>query len=269
MLRAVVESFFFLLFLQLSGESVVAFTRNVGTFQDRQLLQERRARIRMFESKSTKSRDGLSRDGDFSLEMAQLEKKVEVSARERMDLQALATVPSEYEDDDMGFFEEISNPLKVGIAAGGLSFLASYYVLHSFVFAGGCFLAAVLFATWDPMEEQSAAGAFTRVLGRGVIRASTKASPRISAVASAAVKGNQEVIELKERIAELETELAIQEEENVELRRILEMRRSIDRNLSRYSLEELKRLALRNTVPSSGTKSQLLMRLVKKGVIKL
>jgi len=209
-------------------------------------------------------------DGDDlvnSMDIVQLERRVNNNTRERLDLQALAIIPSEDDENDMEMFEEISDPLKVAVAAGGLTFLASLYLFQNIVIAFIGFGTVAAFASWDPLEEQSTAGAFSRVLGRGVIRASKKTQPRLNAVASAVVKGDIEIKELKQRVEELEDELAAVEEENTILREALEMQYAIERALGKFSLDQLRYFAQKNGVAIGGTKSQILKRLVKNNVI--
>ena len=210
-------------------------------------------------------------DGDLvnSMDITQLEKRVYYDTRERLDLQALSILPTEEDANDLEIFDDISNPFKVAIAAGGLSFLASLYFFQNMILSLVCFGLVAAFASWDPLDEQSTAGAFSRVVGRGLIRVTKKTQPRINAVAAAVVKGDAEIKELRKRIEDLEDEVATLEEENSELRKTLEMQYAIERALGKFSLDQLRYFAQKNGIPSSGTKSQLLKRLVESEIVDL
>lgn len=209
------------------------------------------------------------REMDPDMDITELERRVYQDARERLDLQALSIVSSADDEYDPEIFEEVSNPIKVAIAAGGLSFITAFYLFNNVFVALACFAAVSAFASWDPLEEQSPAGAAARVVGRGVIRATKKTQPRITAVANAAVKGVSEIRDLERRVEDLENEVADLEEENAELRRIVEIQQVVEMNLGKFSLDELKYVAQKNGIPHTGTKSRLLKRLVEENAINL
>lgn len=86
--------------------------------------------------------------------------------------------------------------------------------------------------------------------------------PKVRAVARVALKGDNDVAFLKQRIEELEAE-------NANLRLWQQKRNAVDNSLSKHTIDELKSKAFQHNLPMGGSKTQLLMRLVEAGVIEV
>eukprot|EP00814_Leptocylindrus_danicus_P009244 CAMPEP_0116013176 /NCGR_PEP_ID=MMETSP0321-20121206/5573_1 /TAXON_ID=163516 /ORGANISM="Leptocylindrus danicus var. danicus, Strain B650" /LENGTH=219 /DNA_ID=CAMNT_0003482681 /DNA_START=342 /DNA_END=1001 /DNA_ORIENTATION=- len=207
--------------------------------------------------------------------MAKLERTVKADTQERLDLKAVTNLSAKAfdtgRDTPESIQQEIQNPWKVSIAAGAVAFFASLTMSHSVPLAGLCFGAAFLAAQWDPVDEDSVAGPIARTVGRNAIRA----QPKIKAVAKAAMSDvdevngyySQEMKELQKRVQALERENQVLTQENEEYRLKLARRDAVDRSMSSFNLDELKDMARTSGVPLTGTKAELMMRLIEAEII--
>ena len=84
--------------------------------------------------------------------------------------------------------------------------------------------------------------------------------PKIKAVARVAIRGDDQVALLMERIEQLEAE-------NAQLRLWQKNRNAVDNSVSKYTLQQLKSKARANKLPVGGSKATLLMRLVEADAI--
>lgn len=155
---------------------------------------------------------------------------------------------------------------KISLAAA--SFASTFFLIatHSgFTLTGIVFALVFFVANQDPLEEEGAAGALARLLGRFTIQSVETTKPKLKAVARAALttenEDKQKVVEL------LQQRVEVLERENAELKRWKEQRSAADALLSQYGLDELKRMARANNLPVGGTKVQLLMRLLEHRVL--
>ena len=112
------------------------------------------------------------------------------------------------------------------------------------------------------MEEEGAAGAGARLVGRFAINSVEVSKPKIKAVARAAMRNEEDIARLQQQISELK-------EENTQLRIWKERRMVIDERISDYTLDELKEIARKNRLPVGGTKAILMMRLAEAEAIDL
>lgn len=151
---------------------------------------------------------------------------------------------------------------KIAVAAGGVGSALALGATHSLVVSAVTLVILFVVANGDPLEDDSLAGALARILGRQTLTAVQASSPRVKALARAVVTGEEEIVELRNRVRELEAE-------NGALRLWKERREKVDDALPRYSLEDLKEVARVRGIMVGGTKSQLLMRLVEAEVIEL
>lgn len=190
-------------------------------------------------------------------EISALEREVFESTRSRLDIRRVNEAFFEEEDElQRGLYDS----WKVALAAGLLTSLAAGMVFHSvFVSAFAC-VAVFVVAIGDPIDETSAAGALARVVGRFTLK--TVAQPKVKAIARAAVRGNDEVFELRELLRDLEAE-------NEELYLWKRRRIAVDEALNDFNVDELKEIARENKIRIGGTKSQLLMRLVEAEIVDL
>ncbi|OEU16834.1 hypothetical protein FRACYDRAFT_239427 [Fragilariopsis cylindrus CCMP1102] len=117
----------------------------------------------------------------------------------------------------------------------------------------------------DPLEEEGAAGALARLLGRVTIQSVETSKPKLKAIARAAIStGNDD---RKEVINLLQQRIEVLEDENTKLKQWKEQRTAADSLLSQYGVEELKAMARQNNLPVGGTKIQLLMLLLKNQIL--
>ena len=192
-------------------------------------------------------------------EMLALERDVMESTKARLDLKRINDAFLE-EDNQQGPIDAAA--WKVALAAGLASaFAANMLLLHNLILSFIVCVAVFVVANGDPLEEDSIAGALARVVGRFTL---TSVQPKVQAMARAAVRGNNDNQDkqLQERILELE-------EENAQLLLWKRRRQAVDEKLADFNVEELKEKARANKITIGGTKSQLLMRLVEAGVVKL
>lgn len=216
-----------------------------------------------------------SKSNDVESEMAKLERTVKADTQERLDLKAVTNLSTKAfdsgRDTPESIQQEIQNPWKVSIAAGAVAFFASITMSHSVPIAGLWFGAAFLAAQWDPVDEDSLAGPIARTVGRGAIRA----QPKIKAVAKAAMSDvdemnqyySEDLEELRQQIQALERTNRVLAQENEEYRLKLARREAVDQSMSSFNLDELKDMARISGVPLTGTKAQLMMRLVEAEII--
>jgi hypothetical protein len=97
-------------------------------------------------------------------------------------------------------------------------------------------------------------------VGRATVHTLKAAQPKVKAVARVAIRGDDQIALLMERIEALEAE-------NANLRLWQKRRTAVDNSLSKYTLAQLKGKARENKLPVGGDKSTLLMRLVEAEVI--
>eukprot|EP00536_Pseudo-nitzschia_multiseries_P000920 jgi/Psemu1/250049/estExt_Genewise1Plus.C_110162 len=117
----------------------------------------------------------------------------------------------------------------------------------------------------DPLEEEGAAGALARLLGRITIQSVETTKPKLKAMARAAITSEDESQEQVVRL--LQQRIEVLENENAQLKRWKQQRNKADALLSQYALDDLKAMARANNLPVGGTKIQLLMRLLENRVL--
>jgi len=202
-----------------------------------------------------------SRDDNniISQDISALEKEVWSSTQARLDMQRVSSL---LDDDFVKPGEDPYSPFKVALSAGGVSSLLSFALFHNLGFSGLVLISVFFIANGDPLEEDSVAGALARVVGRATLESVEASQPKVRAVARAAVRGDEQYIELKAKLDELE-------EENKSLRLWKERRILVDANLNKFPFDDLKDRARSAGLMVGGTKAQLLMRLVEANEIKL
>jgi hypothetical protein len=205
-----------------------------------------------------------SKNGD--LDLVSLEREVLASTLDRMDrkLVAQALLAADPTVSDETTVDEqivVAEQWKVALAAALASALLGFIAAKSLVFAALSFVVVFFLANGDPLED-GVAGAFARILGRLTIKSVNASTPKIQAMARAAITSEEEITVLKEQTSRLQ-------EENNRLVLWKQRRIAVDESLSNYGLEELKETARQNNIPVGGNKTQLLMRLVEAEVIQL
>ena len=201
----------------------------------------------------------------------ELEQEVFASTRAKMDAQRVKqTITEQAAPSPTG-----ADPQKTAIMAAqwkislaAASFVSTFFLIatHSGLPVTGVVFAFVFFvANQDPLEEEGAAGALARLLGRFTIQSVETTKPKLKAMARAAITSENEdrakVVEL------MQQRIEVLEQENYELKKWKEQRSSADALLSQYGLDELKAMARQNNLPVGGTKIQLLMRLIENRVL--
>lgn len=199
-----------------------------------------------------------------------MEKEVYASARLKMDQQQLERALLEEKRQDSALTSTSAmDPQKTALMASQWQIsLAAASAVSTFVLvstnasipiAGIVFVLVFAVANGDPLEEENATGAVARQVGRLTIQSVESSKPKLKAIARAALTDQEELMLLKKQVWELQ-------EENIALKLWQERRISVDDNLSRYSLDELKDIARSKRMAVGGSKSQLMMRLLEGGV---
>ena len=201
----------------------------------------------------------------------ELEKEVFASTRAKMDVQRVKQTITE----QAAISEGETDPQKTAIMAAqwkislaAASFASTFFLIstHSSLPVTAVVFALVFFvANQDPLEEEGAAGALARLLGRFTIQSVETTKPKLKAMARAAITTESE--DSKKVVELLQQRIEVLEQENFALKKWKEQRTAADTLLSQYGLEELKSMARANNLPVGGTKIQLLMRLLDNRVL--
>lgn len=215
--------------------------------------------------------DRISRTNDLE-DIVAIEKQVIATAQAKLDanliLEALDANEASRNAGPLQGFDSTYKPMtldpwKIALAASllcsGAAFMMSTYNLLLTFIVG---LAVFAIALADPVDDNSIAGALARMVGRITIQSVEASQPKVKAVARAVVTGQDELVQLRQRVKELESE-------NAHLMRWKEQRTRAEECLGDFSLSALKEQARAHKLPVGGTKMQLLMRLVDAGVIEL
>lgn len=214
----------------------------------------------------------LSDLSDFgATDFDELEKEVYASTQAKMDVQRLKNTLVQKESssstkDDPQKTAIMAAQWKISLAAA--SFVSTFFEVST---KSNLSITAIVFVTvffvanQDPLEEEGAAGALARLLGRVTIQSVETSKPKLKAIARAAIStGNDD---RKEVINLLQQRIEVLEDENTKLEQWKEQRTAADSLLSQYGVEELKAMARQNNLPVGGTKIQLLMLLLKNQIL--
>lgn len=199
-------------------------------------------------------------------EIDAVEKHVYASVESKLDLDRLVrALDRESEpsiDNDLSAPKDvyaITSPSAIAVTAGLVTSIGSFFLFQNFILSM-CIFCLSWFVAIDPLKNDTLAGAVTRVLGRSVLGSVTVIKPKLKAVARAAVTEEDEIAFLVKRLQEAEQELR-------ELRLWKQTREKLDSISSQFSLDDLKDLARRNKLSTSGTKNDIVMRLFDAEVI--
>jgi len=199
----------------------------------------------------------------------ELEQEVFASTRAKMDAQRVKktiTDRTPAKQVDPQKVAIMAAQWKISLAAA--SFVSTFFLIatHSSLPVTGVVFAAVFFvANQDPLEEEGAAGALARLLGRFTIQSVETTKPKLKAMARAAISTEDD--DRDKVVALMQQRIDVLERENEELKTWKEQRTAADTLLSQYGLDELKAMARANQLPVGGTKIQLLMRLLENRVL--
>lgn len=201
----------------------------------------------------------------------ELEQEVFATTRAQIDVQRVKkTITEQAAPTPRG-----ADPQKIAIMAAqwkialaAASFVSTFFLIathSSLPVTGVVFLAVFFVANQDPLEEEGAAGALARLLGRFTIQSVETTKPKLKAMARAAI--STETDDRDQILTLLQQRIEVLEQENTELKNWKAQRLAADALLSQYGLEELKGMARMNQLPVGGTKIQLLMRLLENRVL--
>ena len=201
------------------------------------------------------------------LDLLRMEDEVEASALATLDRRRIQQALM-YDNGDDGTNrptnrQPSSSPLQIAIAAGLVTFAGSFLSVHNWIISTVTFTVVFVLAWRDPIDDNDDDqlwGAVARLLGRSTLQAVETTAPKVKAVARAALTEQEELVELKNQLQELQYEID-------ELRLWKQRRLAVDDTVSDYSLEELKQRARASGLPVGGKKQDLLMRLVEAGVV--
>lgn len=211
----------------------------------------------------------------LSLSMRDLEKEVVASAKAKLDhkrvTQALDSRNSPEKDPEKAAI--LAEPWQISMAAAMTASCATYFVTQN-EFLSVVSLTGVFFAALgDPIEEEGALGAFSRLLGRATIKTVETSKPRLQRIARAAITDEDEYKPEIGQLQEIDPRLAIYiqhlEDENARLELWKERRMLVDQYLPFYDMYDLQNMARQSGIPFEGTKDQLLMRLVELEIVRL
>jgi len=111
-------------------------------------------------------------------------------------------------------------------------------------------------AVRDPLEDDSVWGALARLVGRQTISSYQASQPKLQALARAVVTGEEEIVALQLQLQALQ-------QENQALQQWKQIRLEAEDSLGDYTVPQLKEELRQAQLPVSGTKLQLLTRLLE------
>lgn len=203
-------------------------------------------------------------------EINAIEKQVIASAKARMDVgRLLKVLDREPMDDDISRSNALAkpddlmsatSPWKIALAASSISSIVSYFVFSNFMVTIFVFTITFIIAL-DPMNsDDNIIGSLARIVGRTTLKSVNDVQPKIKALARAVVTEEEEITMLTTKIRQLEEEVA-------SLRYWKETREKVDSLSSEFTLKYVKELAKENNIPTSGTKNDIIRRLVEEQLI--
>jgi len=175
------------------------------------------------------------------------------------------------DDDNKNFNRETSlifSSIEISLASSILFAALCFVVLHQPTVVVIVFSLVFLLANGNPLQEENAFGAFFRIIGRFTLRVLYSAAPKAQMVMRVLLTDDINNGQTDRQIGLLQAKITELEEENRTLRQRLAVRERKSL-LARHTMEELRALARKESIPVSGTKEQLLSRLVDKGIFKI
>lgn len=223
-----------------------------------------------------------SRNSNSDLDILALEKEVRASTQEQLDIQRIQKIltPKSKGTKITSAMENMESYNKyppsqrnIAIASATTVSLSSLLMLqlpspYNIYISLITFVSTFVIANRDPIKDEDlddVTGPITRTVGRVALQSLEKSKPKIQAVARAVVNGDSsedEIQYLMKRIEDLENE-------NNQLKQWIQRRNSIDERSKYYTIEQLKDIARENKVSVSGTKTNLMMRLIEANALDL
>ena len=153
---------------------------------------------------------------------------------------------------------------QIALTAALTTAFASFLVFQNYILSIVSFVLTYFIALGDPLEEDNIIGSLVRILGRSALSVISSIKPRIKSILRVSIKGDDELLELRQQIQTLQ-------EENKSLRTLLLKKETIENDLPKYTLDQLKELCRKNDISgySGLTKEKLLTKLVDEGIIQL
>ena len=194
-------------------------------------------------------------------EIAELERQVLASAREKMDYNQITRALIGDDDkivaDDAASSHATTPTWQIALTASTVTAGISFLLFSNLYVALFVWVSIFLAANTDPVQDDSGSlvGPLARVVGRATLQSYQTSKPTLQALARAVVTGQDQV-----RTLELEKESLRAQKDELELWK--RRRLWVEDNLQKYGVQELKQRARENQLPVGGTKMQLLQRLV-------
>jgi hypothetical protein len=223
--------------------------------------------------KSAKSSNSSSTtDNSSALDWTDMNQRVLANAQADLDWQrlgqALEARKVEVTKNDLLYAQEaLSNnrpvsPWKIAIAAASVSSATSLFLFQNFYVAAIVLLVVFIAASRDPIEEsaEDVTGALARTVGRVTIDSIEGSQPKIRALARAIISGEEEINALRSQVEDLERE-------NKELALWKERKIKVDEVSGDYKINDLKAMLKKENLPTTGTKVDLLMRLMEENIM--
>jgi len=215
--------------------------------------------------------------------MSEIEKEVLATTQAKLDLKRVKsalmgqgtrdiTVDDIIQSDDNALSKSIEAkgppPSQLAIALAAASFLGllSFLTIHMPILSLVVFLATIYVASRDPVNDEALvegdiSGPVTRIVGRATLESIKKTKPTMQRMVRA-VASQDEYDKLFMKFQELENE-------NQDLKQWVQQREAINDQAKNFTMDSLKDIARDNSLKVSGTKVQLMTRLVDNGCLNL
>jgi len=214
--------------------------------------------------------------------MSGVEKEVLATTQAKLDVKRVKsalmgqgtsiTIDNTVENDDAAVSESVDakgpppSQLAIALAASSFLGLLSFLLIQIPLLSLTVFLATLYVASRDPVNDEvlvegDISGPVTRIVGRATLESIKKTKPTVQRVVRA-VASQDEYDKLFMKYQELE-------KENYDLKQWVEQREAINDQAKNFTMDSLKDIARENNVKVSGTKVQLMTRLVDDGCLNL
>jgi hypothetical protein len=215
--------------------------------------------------------------------MSEIEKEVLATTQAKLDLKRVKsalmgqgtrdiTIDDIIQSDDNALSISIEAkgppPSQLAIALAAASFLGllSFLTIHMPLLSLVVFLATIYVASRDPVNDEALvegdiSGPVTRIVGRATLESIKKTKPTMQRMVRA-VASQDEYDKLFMKFQELENE-------NQDLKQWVQQREAINDQAKNFTMDSLKDIARDNSLKVSGTKVQLMTRLVDNGCLNL
>ena len=214
----------------------------------------------------------------FDSDIAAMEKEVVASTKANIDLKRVTDALDSSTDleSDPETAAILAEPWKISAAAAVTASCAAFYVTNNAIVSAIALVGVFFAANGDPVEQDGIVGPSARVLGRATIKSVESSKPKLKAIARAAIADETSTADATPQMEHLmrenrRLERSIQqlEAQNQSLTLWKQRRELVDQYLMYYSMPDLQEKARQNNISIAGTKAQLLMALVERGIVDL